>query len=187
MTQTWVRTLSVRIRAVGRKVIFGYWLCLCGIELLNSENHFKHKPIPPQIFSRGRILCFFIVICQNLTPHRKKAIKNQSHYKPGPAQRVPGGWGSKIFRQSANEGGKFFSLNPQPPLSAGNNPGTHISCGPGNSVGIATDYGLDGPGSNSGGDEIFRPSRPTLRPTHPPVKWVSVLSRVRAADHSPPF
>ena len=29
---------------------------------------------------------------------------------------------------------------------------------PGTSVGIATDYGLDGPGSNPGGDEIFRPS-----------------------------
>jgi hypothetical protein len=27
--------------------------------------------------------------------------------------------------------------------------------GPGSSVGIATGYGLDGPGSNSGGDEIF--------------------------------
>jgi len=33
---------------------------------------------------------------------------------------------------------------------------THIF-GPGNSVGIATEYGLDGPGSNPGGDEIFRP------------------------------
>ena len=29
--------------------------------------------------------------------------------------------------------------------------------GLGSSVGIATDYGLDGPGSNPGGDEIFRP------------------------------
>jgi len=28
--------------------------------------------------------------------------------------------------------------------------------GPGSSVGIATDYGLEGPGSNPGGDEIFR-------------------------------
>jgi len=38
------------------------------------------------------------------------------------------------------------------------------TCGLGSSVGIA-DYGLDGPGSNSGGDEIFRPSRPALGPT----------------------
>jgi len=45
---------------------------------------------------------------------------------------------------------------------------------PGRSVGIATNYGLDGPGSNPGGDEIFRPSRPTMgpRPTQPPVQWV---------------
>ena len=55
---------------------------------------------------------------------------------------------------------------------------TYISnCGPGSSVGRATDYGLDGPGSNLGGDEILRPSRPTLRPTQPPVKWVPGLSR----------
>jgi hypothetical protein len=52
-----------------------------------------------------------------------------------------------------------------------------VLCGPGSSVGIVTDYGLDGPGSNPGGDEIFRPSRPTLRPTYPPVKWVLGLSR----------
>ena len=45
-------------------------------------------------------------------------------------------------------------------------------CGSGSSVGIATDYGLDGPGSNPGGDEIFRPSRPALAPTQTPVKWV---------------
>jgi len=45
-----------------------------------------------------------------------------------------------------------------------------IMCGPGSSVGIATDYGLDGPESNPGGDEIFRPSRPALGPTQPPVK-----------------
>ena len=38
-------------------------------------------------------------------------------------------------------------------------------CGPGSSVGIATDYGLDDPGSNPGVDEIFHPSRPALGPT----------------------
>ena len=53
------------------------------------------------------------------------------------------------------------------------------------SVGIATDYGLDGLGSNPGGDQIFRPS------TQPPAIWIPGLSRgkvrpERVADHSPP-
>ena len=56
-------------------------------------------------------------------------------------------------------------------------PSPAIKGGPGNSVGIATDYGLDGPVSNPGGDEIFRQFRPTLGPTQPPVKWVPGLSR----------
>jgi len=68
-----------------------------------------------------------------------------------------------------------------------------MECGPGSSVGIATDYGLDGPGSNPGGDEIFRPSRPALGPIQPPVQYngyrVFPGGKVRprrAADHSPP-
>jgi len=69
----------------------------------------------------------------------------------------------------------------------------YVRCirGPGSSVGIATGYGLDGPGSNSGGDEIFRPSRPALGPTQPPVNGYRLFpgGKVRpgrAGDHSPP-
>jgi len=49
--------------------------------------------------------------------------------------------------------------------------------GPGSAVRIATDYQLDGLELNSGWDEIFRPSRPALEPSQPPVKWVQALSQ----------
>jgi len=49
--------------------------------------------------------------------------------------------------------------------------------GSGISGSLATDYGLEGPGSIPCGDEIFRPSRPTLGPTQPPVKCVPGVSR----------
>ena len=56
-------------------------------------------------------------------------------------------------------------------------PNYRYSRGPGSSVGIATNYGQDGPGSNPGGDEIFRLSKLDLGPTQPPVKLVPGLSR----------
>ena len=63
--------------------------------------------------------------------------------------------------------------------------------GSGISAGIANDYGLDGPGIESRSGEIFRPSRPALGHTQPPIQQVPGLSRGkvrpgRAADHSSP-
>jgi hypothetical protein len=52
------------------------------------------------------------------------------------------------------------------------------SCGPGGVVDIATAYGLDGLGIESRwGRDFPQLSRPPLRPTQPPVKWVPDLSR----------
>ena len=50
------------------------------------------------------------------------------------------------------------------------------------SVGVATRYGLDGPGIESRWGRNFpHPSRPALRPTQTPIHWILSLSPVKAA------
>ena len=56
--------------------------------------------------------------------------------------------------------------------------GTFSFGGPGSSVGIATGYGLDGPGIESRwGRNFSHLSGPVLESTQPPVQWVPALSR----------
>jgi len=52
---------------------------------------------------------------------------------------------------------KFLTLSPQHCWSARSSVHYLLDCGPGSSVGIATEYGLDGPRPNPSGGEIFPP------------------------------
>ena len=64
---------------------------------------------------------------------------------------------------------------------------THTQCRD-SAVGIATRYGLEGPGIESRwGRDFPHPSRTALGPTQPPVEWVPGLSRgVNRPGHDHP-
>jgi hypothetical protein len=65
---------------------------------------------------------------------------------------------------------------------------TDVYVGRDSSVGIATRYGLDGPGIESRwGRDFPHSSRPTLGPAQTLIQWVPGLSRrYRRVDHPPP-
>jgi len=65
------------------------------------------------------------ILCGRCPLHGKAKVQ-QSHYRPGQAQRVLRKLRFPDFVTTAQDGGKVVSLTKRPPLPPGNTPGTHL-------------------------------------------------------------
>jgi hypothetical protein len=88
-------------------------------------NNSNHKSYHSNNFT-FQVLCSLLKYANVYLNFYKKVKVNVkvklSHYWPGQALRLPGGWGSHILRQSAHESGKVLSLMHRPPLPSKKHP-----------------------------------------------------------------
>jgi len=111
--------------------------------------------------------------CLNQLRHRVPPYSKRVTFKCDPVTAMKGFLSAELYlhtwrKLTLTVGEWSASLTVQYPLI----------CRPGSVVGIATGYGLDGPGIESRwGRDFPHLSRPALGSTQPPVQWVPALSR----------
>jgi hypothetical protein len=86
------------------------------------RSHFSLKYLQDEIFGlifQTKIFCSMDIYVRNeisVVKYWHKAKLKLSRYRPGQTLGVPGGWYSRISRQSAHEGCKVFSPTHRPSL-----------------------------------------------------------------------